>query len=487
MANKFNNKQVAHLPNKPVVAAAQTEADLLERYRASLRLQYGGQTSHGTNFTATGTNQPHAPAVQVSQGPWIAPRQQSSTNYFNSFFNYSGRPACYAPGSAAQLPTGSGPWHWSRTERCFLPGRTDLDNTATSSAAATTTKKVDQHRFQQYDNSSHHQRLRETKMQYPLPGKTSALIDEPYAVDDASNRVPQPSTRVLRSHTRPMVVTPSIQVPQSNQPVLSTSGIRNGLIDRTYQNDARSVPRPQDSGPSSLSLPPRARSPLNTSEVKRPSPHTDYHAQSRVTPAQVSSPRRLLVILDLNGTLLFRRSRGGSNFTRRPHLDEFLKYLFQHHSVMVWSSARLENVVAMCDKLFTQAQRESLVAIWAREQLRLTPAAFKERVPVYKQLSWVWNGKDMIAKRPFGAAWNQTDTVLIDDSVDKAATEPHNVIPLEAFEATPQQMESDVLAAVATYLDVLKMQDNVSAYMRQQPFVVESDTKTNWDALINRY
>lgn len=173
---------------------------------------------------------------------------------------------------------------------------------------------------------------------------------------------------------------------------------------------------------------------------------------------------------------LSQRQNKGKSFIERPRVREFIDYLFKCHRVMVWSSARPENVIPMCEKLFTRQQFNALVAIWARDKLRLPAHLFGERVQVYKQLSWIWEDFDIEATHPHyydGGSWSQANTVLIDDSIgidSKAASEPYNVIQLEEFEAKPEQMESPVLAQVAWYLEHLKMQADVSAFMRQTPF-----------------
>lgn len=199
--------------------------------------------------------------------------------------------------------------------------------------------------------------------------------------------------------------------------------------------------------------------------MERPTPTPAYLQAAFQQPQLLKSPRPLLVILDLNGTLLFRKNRG-SSFIARPHVYSFLEYIFSNHLVMVWSSARPENVTKMCEDLFTPEQQAQLVAVWARDKLNLTPAAYKEKVQVYKQLSWVWNDTSIEGKK----SWTQADTVLIDDSVEKAASEPYNLLRIDEFEGKPEQMKTDVLSQVTDYLGQLQLQCDVSAFMRTRPF-----------------
>ncbi|KAK3633518.1 hypothetical protein LTR56_015771 [Elasticomyces elasticus] len=195
--------------------------------------------------------------------------------------------------------------------------------------------------------------------------------------------------------------------------------------------------------------------------LTRPEPTWTYIKQAEqdagVLPDGKSRP--LLVILGLNGTLIHRKNKGSAS-KARPRLYEFLEYLLHYHK----SSARPENVEAMCTQLFTPEQRAQLVAVWARDKLRLTDDQYSQRVQVYKQLSWVWRD-DHITD-----AWAQDNTVLIDDSVDKGASEPYNLIKIDAFEGTPEQLETDVLGQVVGYLEVLKRARDVSACTKRAPY-----------------
>lgn len=207
--------------------------------------------------------------------------------------------------------------------------------------------------------------------------------------------------------------------------------------------------------------------------MQRPVPTPVYMYYAGQTAKTLDFSRPLLVILDLNGTLLFRKKFGGTNdFTARPHMHQFLQYLFSNHTVMVWSSSKPENVAKMCSDLFTPEQHSQLAAIWGRDKLNIPAHAYNQKVQVYKQLSWVWNDSFIRSKNPIpGGVWTQANTVLIDDSIEKAASEPHNIVELEEFEAKPEQMTTDVLGQVALYLDDLRSQRDVSAYMRMHPFV----------------
>lgn len=224
-------------------------------------------------------------------------------------------------------------------------------------------------------------------------------------------------------------------------------------------------PHPLRASPSHRSAEPKLYS------IARPEPTSRYMAGAYTQPAVLDISRPLLIILDLNGTLLYRKNKG-FNFKPRPHLDEFLEYLFSNHVVMVWSSANAHNVVRMCQKLFNPEQLKSVAAIWTRDNLRLTPEQHASNTQVYKRLSWVWQDRGIQAKNPVkNSHWDQSNTILLDDSVEKSSSEPFNLVRIDEFEDRPDQAKEDVLPQVAIYLNTLRSQLDVSSYIRSQPFV----------------
>jgi hypothetical protein len=182
---------------------------------------------------------------------------------------------------------------------------------------------------------------------------------------------------------------------------------------------------------------------------------------------KLDHPQTLLIVLDLNGTLLCRTNSRAS-FRSRKNVIPFLAHLLEHHYVMVWSSSTPQNVERMVKRLFNEEQSKHLFAIWGRETLRLTPDQYRQKVQVYKQLQWIWESE--CAKTHFsGNVWDQTNTVLIDDSLAKAVAQPHNLLQLPEFEGLPE--ENDVLGQALGYIDWLSQHSDVSAAIRCRPFM----------------
>lgn len=189
-----------------------------------------------------------------------------------------------------------------------------------------------------------------------------------------------------------------------------------------------------------------------------------------------SEPRPMLVVIDLNGTLLHRPSRKRpSKFVERPFAKDFLQYCIDTFKVVIWSSARPENVGLMCKQLLTQEQLGKVVAIWGRDKFGLTPADYNARVQCYKRLTMLWEDPTVGASNPEGEPWNQGNTVLIDDSAEKARSEPYNCITLPEFLGNLDE-KPEVLPMVREYLNILAHQADISTYIRVKPFDINVDS-----------
>jgi hypothetical protein len=197
----------------------------------------------------------------------------------------------------------------------------------------------------------------------------------------------------------------------------------------------------------------------------------------------VHPPPNCLIVLDLNGTLIHRPTRRRpTHLIARPYLKPFLRFLFENFSVMVWSSARPENVKVIVENVLDDELRSLLLASWGRDSFGLTPAHYNMNVQVYKDLTKIWNSEDIQRKNPGNASgdrFGQYNTILLDDSRVKAEPQPHNLVEIPEFEATPEQMKSDILREVAGYLETARIQSNVSSFIRQNPF--KADGRWNYD------
>jgi hypothetical protein len=198
-------------------------------------------------------------------------------------------------------------------------------------------------------------------------------------------------------------------------------------------------------------------------------------------------PSPKLIILDLNGTLVYRKKT--RNIILRPFTDEFAKYLFTDDNnffVMVWSTARPENVHLMVDTVFGD-QKEKLIAIWGRDKFGFTEQEYNSHTKSIKNLDTVWNALNpQIASGNFfnnntleissKLTFDATNTILIDDSRYKTQLQPYNAIHPREFDRECVRNDGDSeLKKIIEYLEVIKYQSNIASYMKENPFSIESD------------
>lgn len=139
----------------------------------------------------------------------------------------------------------------------------------------------------------------------------------------------------------------------------------------------------------------------------------------------------------------------------------------------------------MCSSIF----RKDLQPIrqWARDTLDLTRREYVEKVQVYKRLDRVWASDDIQKyHRAYssGGRWDQSNTVLIDDSTLKAAKQPFNLLEIPEYvrqDHEASERKSSVLARVTAYLETLRQWDDVSCYIRSSKFEAETSPSWDWD------
>jgi hypothetical protein len=143
--------------------------------------------------------------------------------------------------------------------------------------------------------------------------------------------------------------------------------------------------------------------------------------------------------------------------------------------VVIWSSAREANVMGMCQQLLSAEQLTRVVAVWARDRFGLSREDYNSRVQCYKRLTRIWADQAIQDTHPVAsdleAGWHQGNTVLIDDSAEKARSEPYNAIQIPEFQGNSKE-SPEILPLVHDYLNELAWQEDVSRYIRAQPFEV---------------
>ncbi|KAK4127472.1 HAD-like protein [Parathielavia appendiculata] len=206
-----------------------------------------------------------------------------------------------------------------------------------------------------------------------------------------------------------------------------------------------------------------------------PNPTDEYLRCASFVPCRLDKPKPILVVIDLNGTLLYRpHKRNAFSFVERPLAKTFLQRCIDKHHVVIWSSARPENVRRMCEQLLPAEYLSRVVAVWGRDRFGLSADDYNRRTQCYKRLTRLWEDPVVGGSHPQaaqGAVWDQGNTVLIDDSAEKARSEPHNAVTLPEF-AGDLKENPQVLPLVEDYLDALAMYTDVSTYIRVKPFTM---------------
>ncbi|KAI8387380.1 HAD-like domain-containing protein [Blakeslea trispora] len=188
--------------------------------------------------------------------------------------------------------------------------------------------------------------------------------------------------------------------------------------------------------------------------------------------------KQQLLILDLNGTLVSRV--GKRSMYARPYSQEFLNYVFDNFNVMLWSSARPHSVRNM-SRLFT-THIKKLVAVWDRESFGLSKYDYNRKCLTIKDLDKVWDY--------FDGQYDATNTILIDDSPEKAQLQPYNCVHPHEFEHTSDSFvssgESELLQLIE-YLKILRTQSNVSNYIKNHPYNYQIDDTSKNTFLVEHY
>lgn len=217
-----------------------------------------------------------------------------------------------------------------------------------------------------------------------------------------------------------------------------------------------------------------------------PLPADAYLSLASLSTKALSVPQPLLLILDLNGALIYR-AKGSIDYKSRPRVSQFLKYCFANHTVLVWSSAMPRNVDAVCRRLFSQKQLEQVLGVWGRDTFGLTPQQYKSKIQVYKRLDRIWDDPTLTHKHPethLGTRWSQKNTLLIDDSIIKASAQPYNLVQLPEFTKDSKEKkrrdQTDILGQVVAYLEEARMWDNVSSFVREKKFIPDTDWSWDW-------
>ncbi|EAU81625.2 phosphoprotein phosphatase [Coprinopsis cinerea okayama7 len=231
-------------------------------------------------------------------------------------------------------------------------------------------------------------------------------------------------------------------------------------FDYNFDPEGTSLVQPDPyTDPGSPQEPVRQKSPPRRSPTPPPppiqprEPSKEYLSISAEPSSKLETPssQRKLLILDLNGTLVYRSPHQRRSVYQQPHhvprplrsvhprpyLSSFKEYLFHPRvtewlDTMVWSSAQPHSVDDMVGKTF--GSKDGLKAVWARDTLGLTPEQYFRKTQTTKDLEKPWAALGHSARTTF----------LLDDSPLKAHLQPWNHLCIREYVAEMRQTDVKV-------------------------------------------
>ncbi|KAL1558952.1 hypothetical protein AAHA92_09353 [Salvia divinorum] len=198
----------------------------------------------------------------------------------------------------------------------------------------------------------------------------------------------------------------------------------------------------------------------------------------------IVSVGKKLIVLDINGLLadiVFpapKHYKGdikvfGRAVFKRPFCDDFLKFCFQNFNVGIWSS-RTKKVIDAVVSYLLGDQKDKLLFCW--DMTYCTKTGFqtlenRHKPLVCKTLRKIWEMNDPCIPWKKGD-FNETNTVLLDDSPYKALLNPlHTTISPNPYQYSDNNDNSlGPGGDLRVYLEGLAASENVPEYVEQHPF-----------------
>ncbi|KAJ3344170.1 hypothetical protein HDU83_005371 [Entophlyctis luteolus] len=242
---------------------------------------------------------------------------------------------------------------------------------------------------------------------------------------------------------------------------------------------------------------------------------------------------QLLLVLDINGTLIDRLGRGAERSLAnknplcpaapdltlnnhrvylRPYLDAFFRFLFSNFHVAAWTSAMPQNSGPLVEYIFEPfGGAENLEFVWNRQHCIVEPTPDNPYNSV-KDLRMIWKARDTVLaahshekgnfeKTNERGIWNEHNTILIDDSASKSCRTPRNHLLVPTFSVgdlclTRNCDEDTSLLSVQSYLEDLladydryshggghtKTSWSVQTFLQRNPLFIQTNSQLFLDA-----
>ncbi|KAL2319964.1 hypothetical protein Fmac_028933 [Flemingia macrophylla] len=208
---------------------------------------------------------------------------------------------------------------------------------------------------------------------------------------------------------------------------------------------------------------------------------------------QVPCLKKRLIVLDINGLLVDVVSPppkdckadatiAGKAIFKRPFYLEFLDFCFEKFEVGIWSSRLKKNVDRVIGVLMGDMKRR-LLFCWDLShctRTRFKTLENKHKVVVFKDLQKLWDKHDPNLPWEKGY-YNQSNTLLLDDSPYKALLNPPNtsVFPHTFNFRVKNNNSLGKGGELRAYLDGLANTEYMAKYVEKHPFGQERISETS--------
>ncbi|XP_010030887.2 probable C-terminal domain small phosphatase [Eucalyptus grandis] len=207
----------------------------------------------------------------------------------------------------------------------------------------------------------------------------------------------------------------------------------------------------------------------------------------------VEPSRKKLLILDLNGLLASIIPDVGLGCKpdlivsrkavfKRPFVDDFVQFCFEKFAVGVWSSRTKRNVDPVVDFLMGDSKGK-LLFCWDQSHCTITKFTTienRDKPLVLKELRKLWDKLEPNLPWEKGV-YNESNTLLLDDSPYKALRNPANtgIFPYSYRYTDAKDNSLGPGGDLRVYLESLALADDVRKYVEQNPFGQRAITNSN--------
>ncbi|KAI9174547.1 hypothetical protein LWI28_018993 [Acer negundo] len=215
--------------------------------------------------------------------------------------------------------------------------------------------------------------------------------------------------------------------------------------------------------------------------------------KSHPSPERVSRCKKKLLVLDVNGLLADIVSYASHGYKpdimiskksvfKRPYCDDFLRFCFERFNVGIWSSRIKKNVEKVIEFLMGDSRR-NLHFIWDAyhcSKTGLNTIENKDKPLVLKELKKLWDKLEPDLPWEKGE-YNETNTLLLDDSPYKALRNPAHtaIFPYSYSYKDSNDCSLGPGGDLRVYLEGLAAAENVQEYVQQNPFGQRAITESN--------